>query len=275
MDVRVVPLGELINVPLQGIVHHGAGDRAVPRKAAVSAVRLRQPDCKGGEVIELAGYRLARWQSYGDRGRLDFRRGGAPATRPSRSARHNQILQRLGIILGADAGKVAGDGMARGAMGVEVGPAGPGVPHQNIKLARSAAVGKRLAVQKSRDGRNVRIAQSKLGHPFVGEAAPDDGSDEFAFLISQDNFCADQIRSRFSASRVCTMAKAAIGFKQPLSLRNFRRRRRRVRRVGWRTMNATAPLGSRRGVCSSFRGRLLGKCECSKGKSEDKNSDIR
>ncbi len=48
----------------------------------------------------------------------------------------------------------------------------------------------------------------------------DDATDEFAFLIIQDNLRAEQIRSRFSASCVGTMAKAAVAFKQPLALRN-------------------------------------------------------
>ena len=273
MDVGVVPLRQHIDVPLQGIVHHHLGNRTVPRKAAVSAIRLRQPDNKGGEVIELAGYGLARRQRHGDRGRRDLRQRGALATRLVRSARHNQVLQRLGIVLRADAGEVAGNRMARHAMFAEVCLAGLGVPHKNIKLARSTPVGKRLAVQKSRDGANVPITQIKPGHPLVGKAVSDDGSDKLAFLIIQDNFRADQIRSRFSASGVCAMAKAAVGFKQLLSLCNFRRRRRWMRRVGWRTMKATAS-GSRRGLRGSFGCRLLGKCEYSHCKNEDKNSEI-
>ena len=70
------------------------------------------------------------------------------------------------------------------------------------------------------------------------------------------------------------MAKAAVGFKQLLAMRDLRRRSRRMRRVSRRTMNASA-LGRHRRFRRSLGGRLLAECDRSYCKYEGKKSNIR
>lgn len=143
---------------------------------------------------------------------------------------------------------------------VKVGVAGLGVPHKNIQLGGGTPIGKRLVVQKRRDGRDVVIAQIEFGHPFVRKTRVDDGGNEFSMLIVQDHLRANQIGPRLAAAGVGAMAKAAVSLKQLLSVRNLRRRSRRALRIGGGPMSMRV-LDSRFGRRGSFRGRLLGKSD--------------
>ena len=164
--------------------------------------------------------------------------------------------------------------MARRAVLVKVCLAGLGIAHQNIQLAGSAAVGKRLVVQKGRNGSNVAGAQIKFRHSFAGNAVADDRRDEVSVLIVKHNLRQNQIGSRFSASCVCAVAKAAVGFKQLLPMRKLRGRSGRALRVGRSPMRALG-LGRGRCVRRSLAGRLLAKCDDTNCQNESYESSIK
>src|SRR5713226_10742968 len=60
MDVRVAPLREPVDVPLQRIGHDDFGDRIVSGEAAIRPVGLSQRNDEGGEMVELSLYALSR-----------------------------------------------------------------------------------------------------------------------------------------------------------------------------------------------------------------------
>src|SRR2546427_603450 len=108
MDIGIPPLREHVDMPLQWIGDDDLGDRIVSGEAAVRTVWLSQRDDEGGDVIEISRYGLPRGQRHRYRRRRPFRRrsAGRPTTKaPAASTGHDQVLNRLGIVLGADCGE--------------------------------------------------------------------------------------------------------------------------------------------------------------------------
>src|SRR2546430_11037754 len=110
MNIGSPPLREHVDMPLQWIGDDDLGDRIVSGEALVRTVRLSQRDDEGGDVIEISRNGLSRGQRHRYRRRRPFRRWrpGRPATKaPAAATGHDQVLNRLGIVLRADGGEVS------------------------------------------------------------------------------------------------------------------------------------------------------------------------
>src|SRR5437763_2679007 len=166
MDIGIPPLREHVDMPLQWIGDDDLRDRIVSGEAAIRAVSLSERNDKGGDVIKISRYGLPRGERdrYSRRRQLRRCRGGPPATKAAAaSAGHDQVLNRLRVMPGADPGEVSGNRMALRAVSrsAEVGFPFLGVAHQNIECAGRATIGKRLAVQPGCDGGDVRLTQGE------------------------------------------------------------------------------------------------------------------
>src|SRR5438067_2022686 len=169
MDIGIPPLREHVDVPLQWIGDDDLRDRIVSGEAAVRTVCLSESNDEGGDVIKISRYGLPRGERDGDsrRRHLPRCRARRPATNAAAaSAGHDQVLNRLRVMPGADPGEVSGNRMALRAVSrsAEVGFPFLGVAHQNIECAGRATIGKRLAVQPGCDGGDVRLTQGELWH---------------------------------------------------------------------------------------------------------------
>ena len=94
---------------------------------------------------------------------------------------------------------------------VEVGFAGLRIAHQRIHRAgRRRAAADRHAVNKGRDARDFFFREIELRHALIRPAVLHDRGDEFAIVIVQHQFAADQIGAAFAAAGIRSMAEAAI-----------------------------------------------------------------
>src|SRR5207249_787128 len=147
MDIGIPPLREHVDMPLQWIGDDDLGDRIVSGEALVRTVRLSQRDDEGGDVIEISRNGLPRGQRHRYRRRRPFRRcrPGRPATKaPAAATGHDQVLNRLGIVLRADGGEVSARRVTLRAVSraVEIGFPFLGATYQDIKRGGVAGVGR-------------------------------------------------------------------------------------------------------------------------------------
>src|SRR2546427_11998254 len=162
-------------MPLQWIGDDDLRDRIVSGEAAIPTVWLSESNDEGGDVIEISRYGLPRGERdrYGRGRHLRPCSASRPATKaPAASAGHDQVLNRLRFIPGADPGEVSGNRVALRAVSssVEIGFPFLGVAHQDIECAWRATIGKRLAVQPGGDGGDVRCTQGGLWRTRGGKA---------------------------------------------------------------------------------------------------------
>src|SRR5437660_4830068 len=254
MDIGIPPLREHVDMPLQWIGDDDPGDRIVSGEAAVRTVWLSESNDKGGDVIKISRYGLPRGERDCDSRRRHLRRcrAGRPATKaPAASAGHDQVLNRLRVMPGADPGEVSGNRVALRAVSraVEIGFPFLGVAHQDIERAGGAAIGKRLAVQPGSDVGDLRRTQREFWHTAAGNPVLDDRSNEFSVLISQNQLRTNQVRSRFSAPGVRAMAEAAIALEELLALGNLLGRSRRTHRIVWSTLRRSLRSSHCYGTC--------------------------
>src|SRR5207247_2255943 len=125
-------------MPLHWIGDDDLRDRIVSGEAAVCAVWRTQRHDEGGDVIEISRYGLPRGERDRDGRGRHLRRcsAGRPATKaPAASAGHDQVLNHLRFIPGADPGEVSGPRVALRAVSraVEIGFPFLGVAHQDIE----------------------------------------------------------------------------------------------------------------------------------------------
>src|SRR5437660_1519138 len=269
-------LGEQFEMPMQLIGDDDLGDRIVSGEAAVRTVWLSESNDKGGDVIKISRYGLPRGERDCDSRRRHLRRcrAGRPATKaPAASAGHDQVLNRLRVMPGADPGEVSGNRVALRAVSraVEIGFPFLGVAHQDIERAGGAAIGKRLAVQPGSDVGDLRRTQREFWHTAAGNPVLDDRSNEFSVLISQNQLRTNQVRSRFSAPGVRAMAEAAIALEELLALRHLFGRSRKTRRIVRSTIAATASRCRLGGARGSLRRRLR-STHC-RGTCDDHNAE--
>src|SRR5438477_5874946 len=182
MDIGIPPLREHVDMPLQWIGDDDRGDRIVPGEALVRTVWRSQGDDEGGDVIEISRNGLPRGQRHRDRRRRPFRRchAGRPATEaPAAATGHDQVLNRLGIVLRADGGEVSARRVALRAVSraVEIGFPFLGATYQDIEPAGGAAFGQRMVVQPGSDVGDLRRTQRELRHA-AGYAVLDDRRNE-------------------------------------------------------------------------------------------------
>src|SRR5437016_4856105 len=261
MDIGIPPLREHVDMPLQRISDYDLRDRILSGEAAVRTVWLSEGNDEGGDVVKVSRYGLPRGQRDRDSGRRHLRRcrAGRPATKaPAASAGHDQILNRLRFIPGADPGEVSGNRVALRAVSraVEIGFPFLGVAHQDIERAGGAAIGKRLAVQPGSDVGDLRRTQREFLYTASGNRDLDDRITVFLVLFSQIRYLSNQVRSRFSAPGVRAMAEAAIALEELLALRHLFGRSRKTRRIVRSTIAATASRCRLGGARGSLRRRL-------------------
>src|SRR2546422_11585443 len=209
-------------MPLHRIGDDDLRDRVVSGEAAVCTVWRTQRHDEGGDVIEISRYGLPRGERdrYGRGRHLRPCSAGRPATKaPAASAGHDQVLNHLRFIPGADPGEVSGHRVALRAVSrsVEIGFPCLGVAHQDIEGAGRATIGQRLAVQPGSDGDDVRRTQAELWHTLAGKAVLDDRNNEFSLLIGEHQLRTNQVRSRLSAPAVRAVAEAAIALEELLA----------------------------------------------------------
>src|SRR5438105_15235309 len=99
-------------MPLQWIGDDDLRDRIVSCEAAIPTVWLSESNDEGGDVIKISRYGLPRGERDCDSRRRHLRRcrAGRPATKaPAASAGHDQVLNRLRVMSGADPGEVSGN----------------------------------------------------------------------------------------------------------------------------------------------------------------------
>src|SRR6266480_6606921 len=236
MDIGIPPLREHVDMPLQWIGDDDLGDRIVSGEALVRTVRLSQRDDEGGDVIEISRNGLPRGQRHRYRRRRPFRRcrPGRPATEaPAAATGHDQVLNRLGIVLRADGGEVSARRVTLRAVShaVEISFPFLAVAHQDIEGAGGAAIGQRLAVQPGSDVGDLRRTQREFWHTAAGNPVLDDRRDELAVLIGENHLVTNQVRSRLSAPAVRAVAEAAIALEELLAARDLFGRSRRTLRI--------------------------------------------
>src|SRR2546426_469821 len=232
-------------MPLDWIGDDDLRDRIVSGEAAIPTVWLSESNDEGGDVIEISRYGLPRGERdrYG-RGRhllpCSTRRAATKA--PAASAGHDQVLNHLRFIPGADRGEVSGHRVALRAVSraVEIGFPCLGVAYQDIECARRATIGQRLAVQPGSDVGDLRRTQREFWHTAAGNPVLDDRRDELAVLIGENHLVTNQVRSRLSAPAVRPMAEAAIALEELLATRDLFGRSRRTLRVVLSTLGSNA-----------------------------------
>src|SRR5437879_1799947 len=109
MDIGIAPFREHVDMPLPWIGDDDLRDRIVSGKALVGTVWLSERDDEGGDVIELSCNGLPRGQRHRYRRseRLGRCGAGRAATPPAATARHDQILNHLGLVPPADPSEVS------------------------------------------------------------------------------------------------------------------------------------------------------------------------
>ena len=139
---------------------------------------------------------------------------GAGTSSSAASASEDQVLQRPDVSdFPTDAGQISGHRVARIALAssVEVDLAGLRIAHQRINRARRADfAAHRKAVYESGDIRYIGSCQIELRHTFIWAAVLNDRRDQFAILVRHYQFAANQIRAALAASRVRSVAEAAV-----------------------------------------------------------------
>src|SRR3954471_8388587 len=242
VNVRIPPLGEHVDVPLQRIGDDELRNGIVAREAAIRAVWLSQCDDEGGEMVQLSLHDLAGGKSDRDcRRRHLGRRGGASPDAHAASG-DDQILNRLRIVLRAYARQITRCRVTlRASSGTtEVRRAVARVADEDIERARRAAIGQRLSVQPGGDVADLGGAQGELRHAARGNPVLDDWRDYLSVLIAKNDDVADEIRSRLTAACVRAVAEGAIAPEQLLTVRDLLRRRRGTHRIVRSTFGTAA-----------------------------------
>src|SRR3954468_9542838 len=233
MNVRIPPLGEHVDVPLQRIGDDELRNGIVAREAAIRAVWLSQCDDEGGEMVQLSLHDLAGGKSDRDcRRRHLGRRGGASPDAHAASG-DDQILNRLGVVLRANARKITPCRVTLGAPTgtTEVRRAVARVADEDVERARRAAIGEWLSVQPCGDVADLGGAQGELRHAARGNPVLDDQRDYLSVLIAENDDVAHQVRSRLTAAAVRAVTEGAIAPEQLLPMRHLLRRRGGTHRI--------------------------------------------
>src|SRR6266550_1341265 len=170
---------------------------------------------------------------------------------PAASAGHDQVLNHLRFIPGADPGEVSGPRVALRAVSraVEIGFPFLGVAHQDIEGAGRATIGQRLAVQPGSDVGDLRRTQREFWHTAAGNPVLDDRRDELTVLIGENHLVTNQVRSRLSAPAVRAVAEAAIALEELLAARDLFGRSRRTLRIVRSTLRRSLRSSHCCGTC--------------------------
>ena len=224
MDVGVFPGGEHVEVGLEGVVDFDLGAGTIGGEAAVVALGVEDGYEEGVTEDELAFYFLAGGEGDGD-GDIGVVGGLAGLTHGH--ARDDGVLEGLGLVTAADAGEVAGGGVAFGAFAgaVEVCFAGVGVADEDVDGGGFGVVagGHVLAVDEGGDVADVGSAQGKRGHAFGDAAVLDDGGHELSVLVVEDELGADEVGAGLAAAGVGAVAEGAVDAKELFAVGDFGR----------------------------------------------------
>ncbi len=138
---------------------------------------------------------------------------------------------------------------------IEIDLAGFGVAYQRIdRTGRGGAATDRHTVDKGRDRGDVFFGEIEFRHALIQAAVLNNGCNQFAVVVVQNKFTADQIGTPLATARIGSVAETAICAENLAAARNHSGVGRGSYRIGGRARGYANRRGGRR------LGRGLRRC---------------